>query len=64
MIGLEDIAGIKSAEEGRAVALAIYNLLNGVRAGALCIDCMKDIMDDCECDDEADYAVEEDDNDE
>lgn len=27
MIGLEDIAGIKSAEEGKAVALAIYNQL-------------------------------------
>ena len=64
MIGLEDIAGIKSAEEGKAVALAIYNLLEGVRAGDLCIDCMKDVMDDCECDDEADYAVEEDDDDE
>lgn len=29
MIGLEDIAGIKSAEEGKAVALAIYNQLQG-----------------------------------
>lgn len=27
MIGLEDIAGIKSAKEGKAVALAIYNQL-------------------------------------
>lgn len=27
MIGLDDIAGIKSAEEGKAVALAIYNQL-------------------------------------
>ena len=64
MIGLEDIAGIKSAEEGKAVALAIYNLLNGARAGAICIDCMKSAIDDCECDDEADYAVEEDEADE
>ena len=63
MIGLEDIASIKSAEEGKAVALAIYNLLQGVRAGIVCVDCLKDI-DDCECDDEANYAVKEDDDDE
>ena len=32
MIGLEDIAGIKSAEEGKAVALAIYNQLQEAEA--------------------------------
>jgi hypothetical protein len=61
MIGLEDIAGIQSPEEGRAVGLALYNQLLYERD--ICSICFETAA-ECECDDEADYAVEKDDDDE
>jgi hypothetical protein len=46
MIGLEDIAGISSPEEGRAVALAIYNQLLYERD--ICSICFETAA-KCEC---------------
>jgi hypothetical protein len=51
MIGLEDIAGISSPEEGRAVALAIYNQLLYERN--ICSICFETAA-ECECEEDED----------